>query len=306
MTARFLTAAATGLALAITATAIAQDQDVTIEATDLGGGVYMLVGQGGNIGISAGPDGVLMIDDQFDRLSENILARVEEITGGQELKYVLNTHYHGDHTGGNEAMTAAGGTIVAHANVRVRLASGEEPRPDEALPVITHEDGMTFFWNDNEIQIHYVPNAHTDGDSMVFIPNLNIIHTGDTLFSGRYPYIDLDGGGTVDGYIANLANIVEMADADTQIIPGHGPLSTEADVRALHDVLVEAKAAVQALVDEGLSADEIVAADPLAEWNETWAWGFINGERMTRTIVTDLMSEKAHEAMDHSAADHDH
>ena len=306
MKASFLTTVAAGAALAAAGIAHAQNDDVTIETTELGGGIYMLVGQGGNIGISAGPDGVLMIDDQFDRLSENILAKVEEITGGQELKYVLNTHYHGDHTGGNEAMTAAGGTIVAHANVRVRLASGEEPRPEEALPVITHEDGMTFFWNDNEIQIHYVPHAHTDGDSLVYIPNLNIIHTGDTLFSGRYPYIDLDGGGSVDGYIANLANIAEMADEDTQIIPGHGPLSTEADVLELHDVLIEAKAAVQALVDEGMSEDEIVAADPLAEWNDTYAWGFIDGERMTRTFVKDLTTEKAHENMDHSDADHDH
>lgn len=277
-------------ALSMAATATAQDEEVTIETTDLGGGIYMLVGEGGNIGLSVGEDGVLMIDDQFDRLSVQILDAVADITD-EPLEYVLNTHYHGDHTGGNAAMHAAGGTIVAHENVRERLENGEEPVAPDALPVITHSDGMTFHWNGNDIEMIYVPAAHTDGDTMVYISNLNIIHTGDTLFSGRYPYIDLAGGGSVDGYIENLENIAEIADDETRIIPGHGPLTDRAYVLELTDVLTGAKAAVQELVDEGMSVEEIVAADPLSEWNDEYAWNFITAERMTQIIATDLMDD---------------
>lgn len=269
--------------------------DVKITTTDLGNGVYMLEGQGGNIGLSVGEDGVFMIDDQFGRLTDKILAAVAELTD-EPVEYVLNTHWHGDHTGGNENMAKAGATILAHDNVRKRLKEGLDrgngrvtpPAPDAALPVITFSETTTFHWNGNEIFIYHFPYAHTDGDAIVFIKNLNIMHLGDTFFSRRYPFIDLASGGTVEGFIGNLEAAAALADENTQIIPGHGPLSTKQDVEDMIALLTDAVSKVEALIGEGLNEDEIVAADPLQEYNDEYAWGFINGERMTRTLVQSL------------------
>ena len=271
---------------------VLQGDEVTIKTTDLGNGVYMLEGQGGNIGISVGEDGVFMIDDQFGRLAEKILAAVAEVTD-KPVEYVLNTHWHGDHTGGNEAMAAEGATILSHDNVRARLKVGSAernvaPAVEAALPVLTFSETTTFYWNGHEIHVFHFPNAHTDGDALVHFRDLNIMHLGDTFFAGRYPFIDLASGGTVDGYIANLEAVASLSDDETQIIPGHGPLSGKADVITMIDMLKGAKAAVKALVDKGMSEDDIVAADPLASYNDTYAWGFINGERFTRTLVQDL------------------
>ena len=291
--------------------------DVQITTQQLTDGVYMLTGQGGNIGVSVGPDGVFVIDDQFAPLTEKILAAIAAITS-ESVRFVFNTHWHGDHTGGNENMGEAGALIVAHDNVRERMSADQvlqrigrpvsttPASPEGALPVVTFTDDVSFHINGDRLHAFHVENAHTDGDAIVHFVGANVVHMGDTFFRDRFPFIDTASGGSIDGLIAAAGAALGVMDGETQIIPGHGPLSTEADVLALHDVLVEAKAAVQALVDEGMSEDEIVAADPLAEWNETYAWGFINGERMTRTLVKDLTTEMSHEDMDHSDADHDH
>ncbi len=284
-----------GVMLAHPATAhvsMLQNNEVMIEATDLGGGIYMLQGRGGNIGISVGDDGVFMIDDQYGAMAEKILAAISDITA-QPVAYVLNTHWHSDHTGSNAAMTAAGAILLSHDNVRVRLKKGNQdwdvaPAADAALPTVTFSETTTFHWNGHEIHVFHFPNAHTDGDALVHFRDLNIIHTGDTLFSGWYPFIDLNSGGSVDGYIANLEALVAMTDNETKIIPGHGPLSGQAEILESIDMLKGAKAAVKALHDQGMNEDEIVAANPLAPWNEKFTWQFINGERMTRTIAKDL------------------
>ncbi len=271
---------------------VAQNDDVIITTTELGNGLYMLEGRGGNIGISVGPDGVFMIDDQFGNIADKILAAVAEVTD-QPVSYVLNTHWHGDHTGGNAAMAAEGATILSHDNVRKRLkqsleVKGELETGASSLPILTFSDTTTFFWNGHEIHVFHFPSAHTDGDALVHFRTANVMHLGDTLFAGLYPFIDLDSGGTVAGFIANLEAVAALADDETKIIPGHGPLSDKLTVLSTIEMLKEAQAAVKTLADQGLSEDEIVAADPLAPRNEEYSWQFINGERMTRTLVRDL------------------
>lgn len=272
--------------------AIAQEEPV-VTTTDLGNGIYMLSGQGGNIGLSVGEDGAFLIDDQFDRVSADILNAISAVTS-EPLTYVINTHYHGDHTGGNAAMRDAGARIVAHHNVRKRLADqiaedGEgNPR---GLPQITFSDEVTFHWNGHEIHVFHFPNAHTDGDAIIHFRNLNIIHMGDTLFSGLFPYIDLDAGGSIDGYKENLRRIIRMTDDETVIIPGHGPLSTRQALIDQVEMLEAANDAVLALVVEGMTEDEVVAANPLAPWDADWSWRFIDTERMTRTFYRDIKDQ---------------
>ena len=274
--------------------ATAQNDEVTIKTTDLGNGIYMMEGRGGNIGLSVGEDGVFMIDDQFGNIADKIKAAIGEITD-QPVEFVINTHWHGDHTGGNEAFAASGAVIVAHDNVRKRMKEGMErpgrstpPAPDAALPVITFSDTTTFHWNGHDIHVYHFANAHTDGDAIIHFRDENVMHLGDTFFSGRYPFVDLNSGGTIDGFVANLEAAAALADENTTVIPGHGPLSTKADMLANAAMLKDAKAKVKALVDQGMDDAAIVAADPLAEYNEKFSWGFINGERMTQTIIADL------------------
>lgn len=289
-----LTSAAALFAGSALLAATAQTSEVTITTTDLGDGLYMLEGQGGNIGLSVGADGVFMIDDQFGRIADKIKAAIAEITD-QPVDYVLNTHWHGDHTGGNEAFAASGATILAHDNVRKRMKEGMNangrntpPAPEGALPVITFSDTTTFHWNGHEIHAYHFANAHTDGDAIIHFRAANVMHLGDTFFSGRYPFIDLASGGSVSGFIANLEAAAALADGDTKVIPGHGPLSSKADIETMISVLKETRAKVKALVDQGMDDAAIVAADPLKDYNETYAWGFINGERFTRTLIADL------------------
>ncbi len=262
---------------------VMQGEEVTIKTTELRGGVYMLEGRGGNIGVSVGDDGVFMIDDQFANLADKIAAAVAEVTD-EPVAYVLNTHWHGDHTGGNAAFAGKGATVLSHDNVRARLKDAGK----DGLPVLTFSDTTTFYWNDHEIHVFHLPNAHTDGDAIVHFRDLNIIHTGDIMFSGLYPFIDLKSGGSVDGYIDSLKAILDLTDEETKVIPGHGPLSGRTEVEETIEMLKGARAVVKALHDKGMSEDEIVAADPLAPWNETYSWRFINAERMTRTFVQDL------------------
>jgi cyclase len=272
---------------------------VEIKTTDLGHGLYMLEGMGGNIGLSVGEDGVFMIDDQYAPLTPKILAAIRELTDGP-IRYVINTHWHGDHTGGNPGMAAEGAVIVAHDNVRRRMSTEQfstffdratPPSPEEALPVITFSDTVTFHFNGHEILALHLPRAHTDGDTVIHFPAANVIHTGDILFNGMYPFIDVDSGGNIDAMIAAQEMIYELADAETKIIPGHGPLANREDLARATAMLREVRGRIAALIEEGLSVDEVVAADPLADLDEAWAWQFINGERMTRLVYLSLTRE---------------
>jgi len=272
--------------------ALAQNDfsEVEIKTTEIAKGVYMLAGAGGNIGLSVGEDGVFLIDDQFAPLNEKILAAIGAVTD-KPVEFVLNTHYHGDHTGGNEPLGKSGAHIVAHDNVRARLAKAEAETPAAALPVITFSDTTTFHWNGQEIYIFHPENAHTDGDAIVYFRKLNVVHMGDAMFSGRYPYIDIDAGGSLEGYIASLESVVAMVNDNVTVIPGHGPLSTKADIERSIAMLKDVRARIEALIAQGLDEDAAVAADPLADLNEEWAWRFITAEKMVRTAYKSLTTK---------------
>ena len=259
---------------------------VEIKVTEVASNIYMLEGSGGNIGLSAGDDGAFVIDDQFAPLSDKIAAAIKTVTD-KPVEFVLNTHHHGDHTGGNEAFGGSGAYIVAHDNVRGRLAAADGT-PDAALPVITFSESTTFHQNGHEIHIFHPDNAHTDGDAIVHFRDANVVHMGDVFFSGRYPYIDVASGGDIDGYILALETTAAMMDDNTKVIPGHGPLSVKADVMASIAMLNDVRSRVQALIDRGLDEDAAVAADPLAHLSEAWGWQFIDGERMTRAAYQTL------------------
>lgn len=268
---------------------------VEIRTTKVAEGLYMLEGAGGNIGLSVGADGPFVIDDQYAPLAPKILAAIAEVTP-DPVAFVLNTHWHGDHTGGNEAMGAAGALIVAHDNVRSRLKDGQirssgqttPPAPAGALPVITFSEALTFHWNGGEIRAFHPPRAHTDGDAIVHFTKLNVIHMGDVFFNGNYPFVDLDSGGDLDGYISAHDLVLSMANDRTRIIPGHGPLASKADLQRTRDMIAQVRLRVAALIERGLSEEEILAAKPLADLDATWGGGFISGEAMTRAAYRSL------------------
>src|SRR5216110_1159517 len=252
--------------LAYPAGARAQQQDfskVEVKATHVAGNIYMLTGAGGNIGVSVGPDGLLIVDDQFAPLAEKIEAALKQLNPGK-LKFVLNTHYHGDHTGGN-AHFGRQASIIAHSNVRKRLG-GTPGDSNPQLPVITFDDSLSVHFNGEEIKLVHVPPAHTDSDSVIYFKGANVIHFGDTFFSGRFPNIDLVGGGDVRGYIRNVAHSIGKVPADAKLIPGHGPLSTVKELKEFHEMLVETSGIVQKAIGDGATLEEIKAAGLPEKW----------------------------------------
>ncbi len=261
---------------------------VDIKTSDLGDGIYMLEGLGGNIGVSVGDDGVFVIDDQFAPLADKILAAIAEISD-QPVSFVINTHWHGDHTGGNAQMAAAGGVVVAHNNVRKRMAAeGPQQAAPDALPVVTFAKSVVFHFNGHTIKVVHPGKAHTDGDAIVIFKEINVIHAGDLMFNGRYPYIDVDSGGSVNGYISTLEWLHGAVDEETRVISGHGPAASKQDIADKIAMLRQARKRISALIDEGKSLDEIKAADPLAEFHEKWAWSFIDGPRFTELTYRGL------------------
>ncbi len=279
--------------LLTSATALAQNFATSFETTEVAPGVYMVEGVGGfgggNMAVLIGDDHIAMIDDSMPPLAPMLLEHVLEATDGADIDFMINTHVHGDHVGGNAHFAESGTVVFAHDNIRRRLI--EDPSPAGGaggLPVVTFADGVTFHLNDLEARVIHMPTAHTDGDAIIHFPGVNVIHTGDIWFHDLFPFIDLDNGGDVDGYIAAQIAIWEMADDDTKIIPGHGGLADRRELRNDIDMLVGAQAAIKALFDDGMSEDDVVAANPLAEYHETYNWGFITTERMTRTIYRDL------------------
>lgn len=272
--------------------------DVIIESIKAGDGVHMLVGQGGNIGVSTGSDGAFVIDDQFAPLTDSILAAIRRLDD-KPVRFVVNTHWHGDHTGGNENMGRAGALIVSHENVRTRMSVEQfmeafdrtvPASPPGALPVVTFTDAMTFHWNDEEIHIFHVAHAHTDGDAIVHFKRANVLHMGDTYFSGRYPFVDLASGGSINGIIEAAEQVIALADDQTRIIPGHGGLSNRAELTTYRDVLVAMRDKIQAMVHSGMSKDAVIAAKPTQDYDAEWGAGFMKPDQWVG-IVYDSLKE---------------
>lgn len=264
--------------------------NVEIQTVPVADGLFMLVGSGGNIGLSVGGDGAFIVDTQYAPLGDKIRAAVRA-AGGGDVEFVFNTHWHGDHSGGNEGFGTSGATIMAQDNVRTRMSAAQvspvdgspiPASPTAAIPVVTYPDRMTFHWNGVAVNIYHAPNAHTDGDSIVHYTNLNAFHMGDTFFQGGYPLIDVASGGSIDGFIAAAESVLPRTNASTKIIPGHGNLATPDDLRAYLEMLKGVRARIQALIDQGRSEDEVVAANPTAEYDAQWGAGFINAEGITR------------------------
>ena len=271
----------------------AQDFDaVEIEATHVAGGIHMLEGAGGNIGVSVGEDGILIIDDQFAPLADKIRAALGKLGEGK-LRFVLNTHWHGDHVGGNPVFGGEA-TIVAHDNVRQRLSTRQEMRgrvtePMErvGLPTITFDDDLTIHFNDETIRVVHFPAAHTDGDSVVFFTGSNVVHMGDTMFSGRFPFVDHASGGSVLGLIEMVGKLLAEIPGNARIIPGHGPLSDVDDLKAYHEMLSTTLAPVEKAVAEGKSLDEIKEAGVPEKWRD-YDWRFISADRWLETLHTEV------------------
>ncbi len=284
------------LLAALPATAQQDFSQVEIESHPVADGVWMLTGAGGNIGVSAGEDGIFLIDDQYAPLTEKIRAAVAKIDDGP-IRFVVNTHWHRDHTGGNENLGNAGALIVAHENVRERMSVDQfmerlgltvRASPADALPVVTYDHSVTFHLNGDRIHAFHVPPAHTDGDSLVHFLEANVIHMGDTYFATGYPFVDLGSGGSVRGVIAAADRALELADAETKIIPGHGPLSDRAALQEYRDMLASVVASVEALRAEGKSLEEVQAAKPTAAFDETWGGGFIDAPTFVEAIYRSL------------------
>ena len=257
--------------------------DVKISTVHVAGTVHMLVGAGGNVAVSVGEDGTLIVDDQFLPLASRIQEAINVLGGGLPT-YILNTHYHGDHVGGNPFFGKTG-TIVAHENVRDRLLDGGE-MPGIALPSITYTHTMAVHFNDEEIALVHLPRGHTDGDSAVWFKEANVLHTGDQLFNGRFPYVDIEGGGTIGGYMANLEALVAAVPDDIRVIPGHGELcDVPAIVHNLETMRTTQRMVLDALAG-GASLDQVIESGLGPEYAD-WGNGFINEERWIRIIDAD-------------------
>lgn len=265
---------------------------VNITSEKLSDNIYVLFGSGGNIGLAIGEENAYLIDDQFSPLSDKILAHVKTITD-KPVKWVLNTHWHGDHTGGNENMANQGATIIAHENVRKRMSTKQdrgggrvaEPSPDVALPVITFNDKMTLYLgNGNSMHAMHVNDAHTDGDSYYYFPEDNVLHMGDNFFVGRYPYIDLNSGGDIDGLVSNVTMVLGIIDDETKIIPGHGKVATKSDLQNYKEVISELRERVVKARAAGNSLEQTQKLGLSKEWDETHGQGFINAERIIEFI----------------------
>ncbi|WP_313777748.1 MBL fold metallo-hydrolase [Flagellimonas nanhaiensis] len=276
----------------------AQYENVSISVDTLTTKTYMLTGRGGNIGIYIGADKVFMIDDQFAPLSEKIKTTISSLTD-KPIAYLVNTHMHGDHTGGNSNFNSKTTTLVAQDNVRKRLIERglknvseqkmSQKDYEKSLPEITFSKGMTFFDGEETIMLFHVHNAHTDGDTMVYFVNENVLHMGDTYFAGRYPYIDLNNGGSIDGYIAAHRKVLPIIDEKTQIIPGHGRPSTKSELEAYVKILEDLRSLVQKEIAAGKSLEDVKGNSSLtSKYDSTHGNGYIKPDRMRETIYNSL------------------
>jgi glyoxylase-like metal-dependent hydrolase (beta-lactamase superfamily II) len=275
----------------------AQDfEKVQIQVEKARDGVYMLVGSGGNIGVSAGADGVVMIDDQYAPLTNKIKTAIATISD-KSVRFVINTHWHQDHTGGNENLGEAGAVIVAHENVRKRMSTEQfmkvfdrkvPPSPKGALPVITFTQDVKFHLNGDEIHVFHVDHAHTDGDAIIYFSKSNVIHMGDTCFAGRYPFIDLSSGGSVDGVIAAVDLVLSMVDDETKVIPGHGPLTDKKGLKTFRDMLTSIKDRIGEQIAAGMSLEKVLASKPTQDFDAVWGTGFLKPDKFIKILYKDL------------------
>lgn len=286
------------LLFAISAHAQTDFSKVEIKATKVAGNVYMLEGAGGNIGVSVGDDGLLIVDDQFAPLADKIRAALKGLAD-KKLRFILNTHWHGDHTGGNVSFGPEA-TIIAHDNVRKRLATEQKSTvfnsttpasPKEALPVITFDNSLSVHFNGEDIRAIHYPQGHTDGDSVIFFSASNVVHLGDDFFAGRFPFVDLESGGTVEGLTRNIGEIIGKIPAGAKLIPGHGPISTIDDLKSYHRMLQQTSEIVRGKIAAGKTLDQIKTEGLPAEW-EPWGTGFIKTDRWVETIYKSLTAKK--------------
>jgi glyoxylase-like metal-dependent hydrolase (beta-lactamase superfamily II) len=282
--------------------AAAQQPDwsaVEIKATRVRGNIYVLMDDvSGNVGVSVGEDGILIVDDKFAPLADKIRAALADVGGGK-LQFILNTHWHGDHTGGNPVFGPEA-PIIAHTNVRQRLMSEQKltrrtypAAPKEAWPVITFDHSVSVHFNGEEIKALHFPHGHTDGDSVIFFTGSNVVHLGDDFFAGRFPFVDLESGGDVEGLTRNIEKVLAELPADVMVIPGHGPVSTRDDLRTYHRMLTETAAIVRQRLAAGQSLEEIKAGGLPEEW-ASWSWRFISTEFWLETLYNSLSREKKH------------
>ncbi len=287
-------------ALATATNLAAQEDTTTIQTVSVAPGVYMLLGRGGNIGVSVGEDAVFLVDDQYAPLTKKITDAVRAVSD-KPIKFLLNTHWHGDHTGGNENFGAAGVVIVAHDNVRQRMSVDQfmarfnqtvKASPKIALPVVTFADMVTFHLNGDDIHAIHVKNAHTDGDVVVHWQTANVMHMGDTYFNGMYPFIDLGSGGSVKGVIDAVSTALTYANEGTKIIPGHGPLSNRAEMIAYRDMLVAVRDKVARLVAQKKTLAQTLAAKPSAAWDAKWGAGFMKPDGFVTAVYESIAGKK--------------
>ncbi len=281
------------------ASAASAQQDfskVEIQTEKLSDTVYMMTGSGGNLGVSVGEDAVFVIDDQFAPLTPKIEAAIAKLSS-KPVKFVLNTHWHFDHTGGNENLGKAGAVIVAHENVRKRLSSEgfieflgmkTKPEPTVALPVVTFTRDITFRLNGDELLVTHAPRAHTDGDSIVRFGKSNVVHMGDTFFNKLYPFIDTSSGGTVAGVLAAADGVLKTAGDGTKIIPGHGPLASKADLKAYRDMLAAISGNIRGQIKAGKTLEQVIASKPSAKYDAVWGKGFLAPEKFVEMVYRNL------------------
>lgn len=281
-----------GALLGLSSATAAQDiSSIEITSEQVADNIWMLRGAGGNMGLHAGEDAVFLIDDQFAPLTDKILAEVQRLTG-RGVDFVLNTHYHGDHTGGNENLGDAGALIFGHENVRTRIIE-DNGAPGNA-PVVTFSDRQSFHINGEDVRAYHVHHAHTDGDAFVYFENANVLHTGDLVFEiaiGSFPFIDLNGGGSVPGAIAAIDSMLKLADADTVVVPGHGNVMDREGLVAYRLMLTTIRDNVQALIDEGKTKEEAVAAKPAEAYRTGRVGGFISEDVFVATVYDSLTAE---------------
>ncbi|MCW8929179.1 MAG: MBL fold metallo-hydrolase [Gammaproteobacteria bacterium] len=269
----------------------------SFKSTEVATNLWMLQGKGGNVAIMTGPQGLLMVDDDYKEMSPALLKEVKLFGGLEKLTYIINTHWHGDHTGGNFAL-GSHAHIVAHDNVRTRLLNTQEiklfkmvsePYPEKALPNITYSKVMTLHMNDEEIKIIHYANGHTDGDSIVFFKKANVIHMGDHHFSGFFPFVDIDHGGNVLNMAKNVKEILATISDTTKVIPGHGPLSSKSDLQDFHDMLIGTSAEVQKMKDQGLTLEQMKAKGLSKQW-DSWTDGFLSTDVWIGIVYASLLS----------------